>query len=64
MRQKYFKAKAIYEEIAKKTGPQSPSKVAERQVIATAEVKKKTEAVTSAITKSYAPSDIAAAIKD
>lgn len=64
MRRKYFKAKAIYEEIAEKTGADSPSKVAERQVIATAEVNKKKAAVTTAITKCFAPSEIVNTIKD
>lgn len=49
VRKKYFKAKAIYEEIAVKTGNDSPSKIAERKVIATAEVEKKKQAVTGAI---------------
>jgi len=64
VRRKYFKAKAIYEEIAEKTGADSPSKVAERQVIATAEVNKKKAAVTTAITKCFAPSEIVNTIKD
>lgn len=64
VRRKYFKAKAIYEEIAVKTGADSPSKVAERQVIATAEVNKKKTAVTTAISKAYAPSDVVTLIKE
>jgi hypothetical protein len=63
VRQKYYKAKAIYEEIAKKTGVDSPSKTAERKVIKTAEQNQKRAAVTEVIAKCYAPSDIAGAIE-
>lgn len=41
LKKKYYKARAIYNEIAEKTGPESPSKTAERIAVQKAVVNKK-----------------------